>query len=736
MDAHSGVAFFASLTAEPYKTVFADPPASFGRDSWGFSSPHPSSSTYSSRSRGLKQIWPDGSGDVTNETTLNSCTKVVNQVRSLNTYAKSEKSVRPVRAADKAPWWAARRKKEEFLWLAAETADVDLLRRLLKPPKKGEPPANLNSRSLYGRTPLHIAASVGNAECVALLVAARAMLEARTNSGLTALHIASQHGHRDATMMLLDRDADPISQQTSTWNLPLHLAAAHGRQEIVITLLEHSRGDVTEALRSRNNLGQLAAEASLDIATAQIFKDFEVTASRVHASQNSTDHYAARTIYYDGGVLLHNSRSDVVRRLLDKTNRPPSMHLADVFATSYFFEESKYMQSQSRICRFLRRIQHPPNIDVDNALDNSASWEECNSMQPRRSLGSNHSDLSRSSFAQVRTGRQIEKVGPDSFEFVKMLGKGSFGEVYKVRHKRTDEFFAMKVQHKKRVVRENIMRYAMTERNVLCYLRHPYIASLHFAFQTDGYLVLVLKFYPGGNMQELLEKEKRLPESVARLYAAELLLALIYLHERSIIYRDMKPENVVFDEDRHAVMTDFGLSKEGAIGENNQTFCGSLAYLAPEVLRRQGHGRSVDVYGLGTLLYAMLTGRPPFFDKDRETMFQNIQKSRLSFPEHSVPQVARALIIGLMDRDPRKRIGITHTADVKNHEFFDCIDFELLMERKVSVEDSELQARVQAADAQQIPTVQHKTKDPFSPNATQKAGKCDSVQNWSWQALN
>jgi serine/threonine protein kinase len=324
----------------------------------------------------------------------------------------------------------------------------------------------------------------------------------------------------------------------------------------------------------------------------------------------------------------------------------------------------------------------------------------------------------------------IEKVGPDSFEFVQIVGKGSFGEVHKVMHKRTKELFAMKVQHKKRVVRENILRFAQTERNVLCFMRHPYIVALHYAFQTPGYLVLVLKFAPGGNLQDLIEKEKRLQEPLARLYSAEVLLGIIYLHERKIIYRDMKPENVVLDEDRHALLTDFGLSKEGAITDDNRTFCGSIAYLAPEILKRQGHGRTVDVYGLGTLLFAMLTGWPPFFHKDKEILFSNIKHARLRFPENMVPPFARALISGLMERDPSKRIGAAHTADVKDEDFFICIDFELLMERKIPV--PELPSTV--VEPKVTATKPQNSKDPFSEPAKQKAGVSEFVANWSWQS--
>ena len=161
---------------------------------------------------------------------------------------------------------------------------------------------------------------------------------------------------------------------------------------------------------------------------------------------------------------------------------------------------------------------------------------------------------------------------------------------------------------------QNLVKYAVTERNVLSYTKHPFIVGLNYAFQTRDKLVLILDYCPGGDLGKVITREKRLCEDRARIYLAEILLALEDLHKRDIIFRDLKPDNVVLDSDGHALLTDFGLSKEGV--QNNQgasSFCGSIAYLAPEMIRRIGHGKSVDWYLLGVLLYEMLVGVPPYY---------------------------------------------------------------------------------------------------------------------------
>ena len=154
---------------------------------------------------------------------------------------------------------------------------------------------------------------------------------------------------------------------------------------------------------------------------------------------------------------------------------------------------------------------------------------------------------------------------------------------------------------------------------MLTYTKHPFIVGLKYAFQTPEKLFLLLDYAPGGNMSRALQKDKRFNETRARYYLAEILLALEDLHKRDIIFRDLKPDNIVFDKDGHALLTDFGLSKVGVLNNTQaRSFCGSPAYLAPEMLRRQGHGKSVDWYLLGVLLYEMLVGIPPYYSNNKD----------------------------------------------------------------------------------------------------------------------
>jgi RAC serine/threonine-protein kinase len=194
------------------------------------------------------------------------------------------------------------------------------------------------------------------------------------------------------------------------------------------------------------------------------------------------------------------------------------------------------------------------------------------------------------------------------------------GKVFLVREKNTGEMFALKALRKDHIIKRNQVEHTKTERNVLGNVRHPFIVGLNMAFQSKDKLYFVLDYCAGGELFFHLNKLGKFPESRARFYAAEIILAISYVHKLGIIYRDLKPENVLLDAKGHVRLTDFGLSKEGINSSSSgaNSFCGTPEYLAPEILDRQGHGHAVDWWSLGALLYEMLTGLPPFYCQDKE----------------------------------------------------------------------------------------------------------------------
>eukprot|EP00010_Vexillifera_abyssalis_P006942 CAMPEP_0201550296 /NCGR_PEP_ID=MMETSP0173_2-20130828/6675_1 /ASSEMBLY_ACC=CAM_ASM_000268 /TAXON_ID=218659 /ORGANISM="Vexillifera sp., Strain DIVA3 564/2" /LENGTH=393 /DNA_ID=CAMNT_0047960229 /DNA_START=259 /DNA_END=1440 /DNA_ORIENTATION=+ len=287
---------------------------------------------------------------------------------------------------------------------------------------------------------------------------------------------------------------------------------------------------------------------------------------------------------------------------------------------------------------------------------------------------------------QTLLSKTGQKVNKDDFELLTVIGKGSFGKVMQVRKKDDGKIYAMKVLRKEAIIARKQVAHTKAEKSILQKIQHPFIVNLNFAFQTEDKLYMILDYINGGELFFHLKKEGKFSEERVRLYTAEIILALSHLHSFDIVYRDLKPENILIDCEGHICITDFGLSKEITSEEGTHTFCGTPEYLAPEVLKGQGHGTAVDWWSLGTLVYEMLTGLPPFYSQNINVMYQKILNGELRFPAY-VSAEAQSLLEGLLIRDPEKRLGANSSddqaADIKSHPFFKGFDWKAIENKEV-----------------------------------------------------
>uniref|UniRef100_A0A9J7ZDI3 non-specific serine/threonine protein kinase n=1 Tax=Cyprinus carpio carpio TaxID=630221 RepID=A0A9J7ZDI3_CYPCA len=280
-----------------------------------------------------------------------------------------------------------------------------------------------------------------------------------------------------------------------------------------------------------------------------------------------------------------------------------------------------------------------------------------------------------------------EKADPQQFELRKVLGQGSFGKVFLVKKTTgpdAGQLYAMKVLKKATLKVRDRVRTKM-ERDILVEVNHPFIVKLHYAFQTEGKLYLILDFLRGGDLFTRLSKEVMFTEEDVKFYLAELALALDHLHGLGIIYRDLKPENILLDEDGHIKLTDFGLSKESIDHENKAySFCGTVEYMAPEVVNRRGHTYSADWWSYGVLMFEMLTGTLPFQGKDRKETMTMILKAKLGMP-HFLSSEAQSLLRSLFKRNPSNRLGAgpDGVEEIKRHPFYATIDWNKLFRREI-----------------------------------------------------
>ena len=249
------------------------------------------------------------------------------------------------------------------------------------------------------------------------------------------------------------------------------------------------------------------------------------------------------------------------------------------------------------------------------------------------------------------------------------------GKVMLVREKISGRLFAMKSINKEQLHSQSISAHLWDERKVL--LNHPsspFLIIMYAAFQTDTHLFFLLEYHPGGDFASILGSLYRLSEDAARFYAAEILLGLKALHKGGVVYRDLKPENVLLDRRGHVVLTDFGLSKPDAKHLLLRTFCGTAEYLAPEILQGQPYDFAVDLWSFGTMVYEMLLGVVPFWCENATEMYHRIVHDQaIPFPDIHTTDSAKDLIRKLLEKSPQKRL--TDIEEIQKHTFFTGIDW-------------------------------------------------------------
>ena len=226
------------------------------------------------------------------------------------------------------------------------------------------------------------------------------------------------------------------------------------------------------------------------------------------------------------------------------------------------------------------------------------------------------------------------------------------------------------------IFERNFTKYAMTERNILATCTEsPFLVKLYFAFQNTKNAFLMLEYCPCGDLGKVLEKERRLSEEVARIYIAEILLALEYLHSQRVLYRDLKPDNVLISKTGHLKLADFGLSKIGVDDSySSNSFLGTPAYLPPEIVTHIPYGKSADWYCLGAVLYEFCVGSPPYYSKNIDGMYENIADGALKLPITMSP-VLKDLLVNLLKRNMVERLGANGAQEIKDHPFFASIDW-------------------------------------------------------------
>jgi len=284
---------------------------------------------------------------------------------------------------------------------------------------------------------------------------------------------------------------------------------------------------------------------------------------------------------------------------------------------------------------------------------------------------------------KVKFEEKSKKVVKDlsCFDVLKVIGRGTFGKVILVRNKYDQSLLAIKCIKKHQIIKNKNIENIKNEKRILEKIEHPFIISLRYTFQNKEKIFMAFDYYNGGELFFHLQKQRRFSENLARFYAAEIYIALRYLHKQKYVYRDLKPENIILDKTGHIKLIDFGLAKEDISPSNlTNTICGTNEYIPPEVICGKKYGFNFDWWGFGNILYEMLYGFPAFNDQSKTNLFRKIVYSEPSYKGVNISIDALDLLKSLLKKDPKERIK---PEDIPNHPWFQGTNFEDILSMRV-----------------------------------------------------
>lgn len=537
--------------------------------------------------------------------------------------------------------------------------------------------------SIEGWTCLHYAAFQGNSELIQLYIDFDVDINQLTrDKKWSSLHLVCIQGHIEALELILNQNNILVDMSLEENCTPLHCACLNGNRTIIEKLLLAKANCTIE-----NHLGQLP----IDLASSRESK--EILAKFMGKSEELPEYFEGplnlRKPFFDlkgwgvlrpteGSLMIYksqkvfNNRGQPIKTFNIKEMNEIKRCKSPVFCKDFYFHMTSLNTGEKFF--FYSEYEEIANCWVKNLFT---------SLLYRQS----HSKKVEVIETLLLDFPDTPDIGFYSFEVLDQIGSGSFSVVHLARKKDTDELFALKSMSKQYLIQKNCLKNAIAECRVLSILNSPFIIRLHFCFKTARSLYMVLEYCKYGSLSLLLQSLVTLPLHLAKLYVAEIILAIEHLHSLNILYRDLKPDNILISNSGHIKLADFGMVKENFLPTTlSKSFCGTPAYLSPEMLSRSNISKKIDHYAIGCVLFELLCGYPPFYSEKIEIVFERIAQGKVKFPE-SVPEDAKILIEKLMQRNPENR---PEFESVKNYPFFEDICWESLSEGKLPALDFSL----------------------------------------------
>jgi serine/threonine protein kinase len=559
-------------------------------------------------------------------------------------------------------------------------------------------------------------------------------LETTFETGRSFLVFAVARGDQLLIEKLIQMKPDLINKPDDEGKTPLHYAVLWQKLKIVNTLLEY-RADVRAVDAKLQSAMHFAAiKGFLDLYLLFKARGGEGTAKDIYGmrpldyacSHEDYKQYLMMEGIMPESISDHNRNTSL---LVNRSGTKKKSVSKDTFVDSIAEEDTldatpsiNHFKTTEKAAFDYRRkflaavgvINQKPHVENSNyyrdiygehlALRYQGSYPEEGEIEERSPT--EEIDSSRSSKSQRATPTKVIepliKIKAKDFKILGKIGKGSFGEIFCVAVRNLPgSKFAMKSYSKDQVLSNNLIRFLFMEKKIMTNYSHPFLVRLHYSFQTEQKLFLIMEYCEKRDLSKLVGK---ISEHQLKILACEMILAVKALHQQGIVHRDIKPENVLISADGHIKLADFGLAKEKMIkNELTYTFCGSIAYLPPEIISKSGHNRSIDWYLLGELMYEMICGTPPFYNGNKDVLYENILHKKVEYPRH-ISDVLKDFISLLLDRNISTRLGSKFGAkEIMEHPYFVGVDWNRVYNKGYHLFDpSLLKSYVLEAPAQEM----------------------------------
>ncbi|KAG5681604.1 hypothetical protein PVAND_011020 [Polypedilum vanderplanki] len=435
---------------------------------------------------------------------------------------------------------------------------------------------------------------------------------------------------------------------------------------------------------------------NIDVNSRQIIKEGWLFKRGEHIKNWRSRYFILRS---DGSLVGYKNRPDaqiptepsnnftVARCQIMSVDRPrPYTFIIRGLQWTTVIERMFYVETEHERTQWVEAIRSVANClsEIDQQEEPVAELNDNDDVE-MASIAEEEELDEKLSHQGTSTGSGKKKITLENFEFLKVLGRGSYGKVILCREKSTAKLYAIKILKKEVIIQKSEVEHTMAENRVLRKTNHPFLISLRYSFRTNERLCFVMQYVNGGELYFHLRNEKIFSEDRTRFYGAEIISALGYLHSHNIVYRDVKLENLLLDKDGHIKIADFGLCKEDiTYDRTTNTFCGTPEYLAPEMLEDNDYGLAVDWWGTGVVMYEMMCGQLPFDNRDHDILFKQIMMDDVKF-RRPVSSEAKSLLTGLLEKSPQKRLGggPDDVREIMVHPFFASINWYDLVNKKI-----------------------------------------------------